>query len=328
MNSRFALSAILAVGLAPVAAVKADTIPVQYNPIAIGASDASSINGAGQVVGSASPSFGAPRKAYFWNGTSINWIGLSGYSTSTANGVNGAKVVGTANPIGTFTPKGYLYDGGTTTILPTLGGANCSPMAINGSGVVVGFSQDGAGLVKAFAYNGGVITNLGTLGGPTSNAMDINGSGVVVGSSRISAANSITRAYLHNGTSMSALPALWEGGSSFALGVNDGNVVVGMADEGGVRKPVYWSGGQISKISDFAGQVNDVNNSGTLVGGYSNGTQQVAFLFKSGLLIDLNNKLPQNSGWRLFRAVSINDNGYIVCSGLYNGAPATCVLRF
>lgn len=328
MNTRFALSALLAVGLAPIAAVKADIVPAQYTPVAIGASDATAVNGAGQVVGSASPSLGAPRRAFFWNGSSINWLNFVGYSTSTANAVNGAKVVGTANPTGTFTPKGYLYDGGSTTWLPTLGGASCNPLSVNASGIVVGASQDAGGLMKAFAYAGGVITNLGTLGGPTSAAMDVNGNGQIVGHSRISASNGISRAFLHNGTSMNALSGLWDGGSSFAFAVNDNGLVVGTAEEGGVRKPVFWSGGQISKISNNPGQTSDINNSGSMVGYYSVGSTMTAFFYKNGQLIDLNSKLPAGSGWRLYRAVSINETGHIVCIGLYNGAPAACVLRF
>ncbi len=67
-------------------------------------------------------------------------------------------------------------------------------------------------------------------------------------------------------------------------------------------------------------QAYDINTSGQVVGlSYTSGNgAQHAFLFSGGVVIDLNDLIPANSGWALTRATGINDSGQIVGHGRLN----------
>ena len=45
-----------------------------------------------------------------------------------------------------------------------------------------------------------------------------------------------------------------------------------------------------------------------------------AFIYKNGVMTDLNNLIDAESGWSLTFAIDINENGQIVGAGNYNGA--------
>ena len=45
-----------------------------------------------------------------------------------------------------------------------------------------------------------------------------------------------------------------------------------------------------------------------------------AFIYKNGVMTDLNNLIDAESGWSLAFAIDINENGQIVGAGNYNGA--------
>lgn len=73
---------------------------------------------------------------------------------------------------------------------------------------------------------------------------------------------------------------------------------------------------------------NDINNSSWIVG-YSttaSGTNQ-AFLWRNGVLTNLNELIPPNSGWVLTNATGINEHNEIVGSGLYQGQSRAYMLR-
>jgi probable HAF family extracellular repeat protein len=159
----------------------------------------------------------------------------------------------------------------------TLGGAFSDARAINGS-EAVGESGTTTGRFHAFKYSGGIMEDLGTLGALGSVADGINDAGEVVGylSSPISSPD---HAFFYDGN-MHDLGAP-TGGLSYANAINNHGQIVGY-----VR---------------VAGLPSLVNR---------------AVLFEGGDIVDLNDTIPASSGWLLQTATAINDNGWIVGTGI------------
>jgi len=73
-----------------------------------------------------------------------------------------------------------------------------------------------------------------------------------------------------------------------------------------------------------------INNKTEIVGGFqpiSSSSSGGAFYYKNGQMIDLNNKIPANSGWVLTYATAINDLGQIVGMGTKNGTTKAFLLN-
>jgi probable HAF family extracellular repeat protein len=66
---------------------------------------------------------------------------------------------------------------------------------------------------------------------------------------------------------------------------------------------------------------NDINLGGAVVGAMQLSVGQHAFLATGGQVYDLNDLIPAGSGWVLQEALSINDGGQIVGSGLLASDP-------
>ena len=167
-------------------------------------SDASAINGSGEVVGSfivlASPL--PMNHAYLYSSGTTTDLGSLGYGDSVAYGINDSgQVVGSS-----YNSSGYqdafLYSGGVMTDLGTLDGVYSTALGINDSAQVVGNSYYSSGPEHehAFLYSGGVMTDLNSLlpansGWTLTSANAVNDNGQIVGSGQI---DGQTHAYLMN----------------------------------------------------------------------------------------------------------------------------------
>ena len=199
------------------------------------------INDAGQVVGEGIIS-GATH-AFLWSESEgVTDLGtLSGYSDSTARGINNSgQVVGWSGtkggpPIWQLSHAFLWSESEGMTSLGDLGGDWSQAHAINNPAQVVGQSKNTDEDCHAFLWSaGGGMTDLGPSGG-WSYAYDINSSAQIVGSMK-PAGGSYT-AFLHDGTNgMQDINGLIPEGTGWTLniayGINDASQIVGgMLDE-------------------------------------------------------------------------------------------------
>jgi hypothetical protein len=129
---------------------------------------------------------------------------------------------------------------------------------------------------------------------------------------------------------------MWEPGlfPEFAYDVNDSGVVVGQLGKGG--SDFYYpfrfesSGGGLHVMGDGRkGGAFGVNNLGDIVGEWYSGNDLSAFLYirDENKEVDLNTRIPPNSGWLLQSAQRINDSKLIVGWGIRKGVPQPFLLR-
>lgn len=171
--------------------------------------------------------------------------------------------------------------------LGTLGGSFSTAAAISDAGRLVGWSTSaGDQNVRATLWQNDVARDLGTLGGTQSQAYDINENGQVVGYAETGAGKA--HAFM------------------FTLDPN-GNVIQ--------RRDLGELGGDYSYAYavSAAGHVVGVSNAH-------------AFIWKDGVMTDLNDLLPPQSGWRLDAAWSISDAGAIAGTGVHLGFPRAFLL--
>jgi len=224
-----------------------------------------------------------------------------------------------------------LWIDGRIRDLGTFPGSNISEATgINDPGEVVGFSVPHAFLWSR--HEG--MRDLGTLpGGGYSQALAINARGEVVGYS--DAAHGNWHGFVWTRfKGMQPLPFLSGDNSASANGINDRGQIVGGSGKGFSREfAVLWDRHDGGDGENLDGEDFRVESLGALPGqGWStafaiNDRGQVvgwsgfrAFLWsrKEGIQ-DLNNLIPENSGWTLILPTAINARGQITGQGNLNG---------
>jgi probable HAF family extracellular repeat protein len=233
----------------------------------------------------------------------------------------------------------FLWQYGVMTKLPTLGGANGVANMINNRGEVVGFAEDqtkdpGCPVFqfKPVIWKNGKIQPLPTYpGDPDGAALGINDNGQVVGVSGPCAAfNPNLGLYLSDSHAL-----LWQDGTVTDLGnlggdggfggnhacaINNQGQVVGHSDlTGDTTFHAYlWTKETGMKDletlqGDFASVAIGINDRGEVVGAsLAANFNPRAFLWKNGVMTDLNTLIPANSALHLLVAQSINSSGGIV----------------
>lgn len=255
------------------------------------------INGSGLVIGDST--FGTySRAALFSDGIAMDLGTLKGEAYSRANGINSQGwIVGFTSE----TPdhpdgKAFLFRAFERTSrmidLGTLGGAHAQAWGVNDFGYVTGNAQvsEKSETTHAFVWHSKTgMLDLGTLAGDFSYGMFISANNHIVGYSTISGDNDRVHAFLYDGSTMIDLGSLggasMESDRSFALGVNAADEVVGYS-----YVPVDGS------VVDLPPEI-----------------QQVAFVYRNGLMTDLNELIGSaTKRYQLHSATAINDNGQIV----------------
>jgi len=163
--------------------------------------------------------------------------------------------------------------------------------AVNDSLQVVGsyWQDDIPGHQKAFIWEKGVINDLNTLWNPYSDAVDINDSGQIVG---------------------------------FSYGMANMNAVLWDWKESTVTFLTSPTDPEISGVAT------GINNHVQVVGHIIESTTgQYPFLWEKEIMINLNDLLPAESGWKLGYASAINNNGEIIGWGTINGHSRSYLMK-
>ncbi len=117
--------------------------------------------------------------------------------------------------------------------------------------------------------------------------------------------------------------------NGFANGINDQGQIVGSEStpEGdrafllnsttGDKIDLGVLGTNSQGISSSA--ASKINNISQVIGSSSSSSGNVAFIWENGVLSNLNDLIPADSGWILDSATDISDTGYIVGNGRLNG---------
>ncbi|MFT3684270.1 MAG: GC-type dockerin domain-anchored protein [Phycisphaerales bacterium] len=299
---------------------------------------ANGISSDGRVVGEANqlPS-GYDKAVRFAAGVNPVVLTGEGASGAAAHAVNSSGVV--VGFTDSLNLNGFAMDATGVHDLGTVsGGFSSAGCDINDDGLIVGFVQSGGGFQHAVTWRKQgsqyVMTPLPELGGFSSVARGVSRNGLIVGECDL--------------PSNFGKPCLWTDGgtvvhdlqietSSFgeALGVNDAQEVVGYSYTTTGTVAFYWS--QASGELNLGGLGNahsiarSINNRGEVVGqSYIAGTSAVqhAFVWRRGdaVMTDLNTLVVNRTGWILWDAEDINDQGQIVGGGVLNGQPHAFLL--
>lgn len=294
------------------------------------------INSAGQVVGAAFTAAG-PLHAFSWQNGSMTDLGTLGGQGSYAFGVNDSgQVAGGSDLAQVFynTERAFLWQSGTMTNLddpnPDVGTLS-EAAGINASGVVVGDGERNDGYTSPLVFSGGSVTRLPTPCCLTDTpfpshgfATAINGVGQIVGWGDGVTANGGPAPLRWENGAYTELGSLGGDGQGEALAINNAGQVVGWSHAGDASPHAFvWQSGTMSDLGLLPGETGAVayaiNTNGVVVGNINSAAcgcgPDSAFIYQDGVMRDLNNLIPADSGWRLQSARGINDSGQIVGIG-------------
>lgn len=280
------------------------------------ASYATGVNGKGQVTGMSRNS-DSQWHIFLWDGSMLdiskkNDLGPpNGYHESVSD-VNDNGLMAGHLPDGTAA----LLTVGQTTSLGI--GAFSTALAVNNNGLAVGYFNMPEGFSHGFRWQSGTATALTPF--TYSIANGVNDFSVIVGQ----ATNNISVPYhaviWQNGTTTDIMS-----GESYAMDVNSSGSVVGHYWTGTVLRAFWYNNGDTKPIGSGSETLGlAINDSEVVVGAMivqtANGcracTEQHAYRWDGETLTDLNTTV---SGWTLWYAIAINNNGAIVGQGRVNG---------
>lgn len=295
----------------------------------------------------------ANARAFVWTPTTPNAItgsmaalGLpAGFTYGYGYGINAAGAVagGCYKPgslDGTIqqVQAAVLWNGGLTLLGSTAPGSTSNAYGVNASGQAAGAATGAS--VQATLWSGGGV-GLGAPTGDTySTALRINNYGQVIGL----ASGTTSHAFLWtpnspNGTAGTFRTFMGTSWTSTANDINDAGQVAGGTTIYSAFGYVYpyiftpWTPNSNPGGSDilpglpsyFGTEAVGLNNVGQAVGeaydsnGYGGVFPHACYWDANHHVYDLNDWIPQGSGWVLFAATGINDIGQITGYGTYNG---------
>jgi probable HAF family extracellular repeat protein len=230
----------------------------------------------------------------------------------------------------------FVWQNGATQDLGTLGGPESFAFLINERGQVAGMSFPNSApssncpfpvTTHPFLWDDGKMLDLGTLGGTCGLAMALNNRGQVVGQSNL-AGDQTAHPFLWDKGTLSDLGTL---GGTFGmpLWINDAGEIVGGATNQNDQAILafLWRHGVMTDLGtvdgDACSTAANINSKGQVVGTSAKNcmftTDQHAFLWDSGQMIDLNTFRPPSSSLQLSNGYNINDRGEIVGVGFPPG---------
>ena len=263
------------------------------------------MNSSGLVVGA--EKVGSTASGLVWSKTAAaNYVGSYCISVDDSNGVLAQNVDGS----GAITATYYYPNAGTGSgsKYPD-GGVGNVPLFVFGNGAAIGGKQYWSGPAAAST------TLVGPAGTVFFSTVAANSSGLIIGNG-----TSATTAYGIYWPTPSSTGIQLQGSQANPTGVSSDGRIVGI--EGGSQKMYYWASGAAAPTVITVNNVtlipSGINNKGVFCGSAQNGSTGYPFVgtVASGP-VDIGTLLDATStGWILYRAYAINDQGWIVGDGL------------
>jgi len=307
-----------------------------------------SINDKGQIIGWAdynpNTDSGGSKRACLFDATG-GGANISLQSGSLAFGVaqsinNNGQIVGWALSYPGGNEYACLFDptgGGANKTLVSSSSIASHAYSINDNGQIVGYFKNNSSQDRACIFDptgNGANKDLGTLGGTQSCAFSVNNNGIIVGSAYLNSTFPyISHACLFDSSGNGAnidLGTLGDNTTAYANAINNNNQIVGYTYKPGlpvnnIHACLFDSSGNIDlgTLGMSGAEATSINDLGQIVGWsmYSNAPPHACLFDPTGQgnNIDLNTLIDQSSGWTLNYAYCINNSGWIVGQGTYNG---------
>jgi len=254
-------------------------------------SGAFGVNAAGQVVGQANSSSGAPDQAFLWTAAAgMTDLGNLGGSSSIANAINASGQVAGESELANGFNHAFLWteSGGMQDLGTLPGGQQSGANAINSAGEIAGWANVGT-IDDAIVWTQSAgLVNLGIIAKCGSTAFAINDSTEVVGWFNNSGGCTITSHGFSWTSSGGAkdLGVLSGGQYSFAYGINNAGQIVGTGENSAsATVALLWTGGTpydlntliSSKVLRILIAANAINNAGQIVASATNKSGKGAY---------------------------------------------------
>ena len=278
----------------------------------------------------------------YYNSTDSQWHGFQYDGTISDLGTGRARAISDDGWIAGDDGVAFVIDpAGVRTDLGTLGGAGSVAYGVTTGGRAVGQSDAVSGADHAFLVSspGAVMQDLGTLG-DYSIAHAIDPNGLIVGESLVQNFDPHAEPFVFDssvpGAVMQVMPGAYSAGSARAI--NDLGHITGWisnnVDNWG--DAFVFDGVDATKLGDITGKAYSIgtaiNNSDQVVGyafgewvdtvccgmQWSNSIKR-AYFHDGVSAVNLNDELPESSGWLLTLATGINDAGAITGTGTFDG---------
>lgn len=289
------------------------------------------LNDKGRVVGESACGVPGYSHAFVSTPLGLRDLGVLGGTGSGALGLNsrGHATGSSAISADPNQAHAFYFSGGRMLDLGTLGGSVSQGYSVNDLGQVAGLSYiAGDATFHAFLYAHGVMQDLGTLGGSSSYASHINQRGQVIGSASTADDAEEHLFRYENGAMVDlGVPA----GAAYAYAQdasNEGHIAVtALPADGSYLHAFGYHQGEFTDLGTLGGDYAialGVNDAGDYVGASDvmdgNYLYDHAFLYTNGVMVDLNDRIPPDSGWTFLEsAYDINNRGQITGSGFRNG---------
>ena len=266
-------------------------------------------------------------RAFIWQNGIYQDVGTLGYESAVGQAINNSGQMAVIR----YTPGWHAarWTNGQVKSLGSIDGGNSCPLAINSRGDIVGYAINGDGGRQGFTYINGKFTGL-----PVDRCSDINDTQVFVGGVGFfwtvgHYMYAVDHPFISNGASLVDLGDLGGGTHTEgqAFGINNAGEVTGYSTTAFYAQHAFlWSGGvmqDLGTIGNFISVGLCVNTHSTVMGALCLGNiynQVGTFVYKNGQMRNLAEFLgPAASGWSNLVGAKMNDAGWIVGYGTFNG---------
>ena len=305
---------------------------IELGPARGGNPEVRGINNKGQIIGFSSGGFVLQSWLWLPNPDYGLPAGMNVLARPGSDFVEVWDINDAGQVVGRASGGAFLWQNGSWVNL----GVDKTAFGINNAGQVVGqfWSGSGGGTPgHAYLWPNTDLGTIGTLNNPTNAAaFAINDAGQIVGFGQGSGGAAHTQAFLWDAGEVTWLGVLGSAGASQAWGINASGMVAGGGDGGAF---VWQQGLGMVGLGTLGGDYTmthgGINDAGQVVGvsgivPYLNPTCEHGFIWEDGVMHDLNDFIPPDSGWIVGETPKINNNGWIAGTGFIDGRQSLILL--